>query len=69
MAIGNAVQEGLRVKIYNEKGQLTASVPARGKRAEDGLKGYTSTRVNIREGRLIRSYDEKGHHVGSVPAR
>ena len=68
MAIGNAVQRGTVVYIYNEDNKLNGSVPA-GNGPNDGLKGYTPSRVNVQRGSLIYSYDEHGRHVGSVPAR
>jgi len=68
MAIANAVQRGTLVYIYNDNNNLIGSVPA-GNGPNDGLKGYTSSRVNVQRGSLIYSYDEHGRHVGSVPAR
>lgn len=64
MAIGNAVQRGMLVYVYDEKGHQTASINARG----GSLAGYTSTAVNIKEGMLIYSYDEKGQPTGSTRA-
>jgi hypothetical protein len=68
MAIGNAVQRGLFVQVYDDKGRLTCSLPA-GNGPKDGLKGYTSSTVNIQRGSFIYSYDEKGRQKGSTPAR
>ena len=68
MAIGNAVQRGDFVYVYDEKNHQIFSQPA-GHGPQDGLKGYTSSRVNIRHGDFIYSYDEKGHQVGTQPAR
>lgn len=68
MAIGNAVQRGSLVYIYNEKNQQVATVSA-GTGKDDGLKGYTSSRVNVRRGSLIYSYDEHGRQVGTTAAR
>lgn len=67
MAIGNAVQRGSMVYIYNEKNQQVASVSA-GNGPNDGLKGYTGSRVNVRRGNMIYSYDERGCQVGSISA-
>lgn len=67
MAIGNAVQRGDFVYIYDEKGHATASVPAGGE-PKDGLKGYTSSTVNVRRGDFIYSHDEHGRAIGSTPA-
>lgn len=68
MAIGNAVQRGSYVYVYNERGRQTASIPA-GSGSNDGLKGYTSSTVNVRRGSYIYTHDEKGRQVGSTPAR
>ena len=68
MAIGNAVQKGSRVYIYDEKGKQLATVSA-GSGKDDGLKGYTSTTVNVRKGSLIYTYDEKGHQKSTTTAR
>lgn len=46
MAIGNAVQRGLFVYIYDENGRKTGLAPA-GSGKDDGLKGYTPSSVNI----------------------
>lgn len=68
MAIGNAVERGSYVYIYDEKGRQTAVVST-GSGRDDGLKGYTSSRVNVRRGPYIVSYDERGRQVGTAPAR
>jgi hypothetical protein len=68
MAIGNAVQRGSWVYIYDDKGRQIASVSA-GSDKGDGLTGYTSTTVNVRRGSWIYTYDEKGHQVRSTAAR
>lgn len=68
MAIGNAVQKGSLVYIYDEKGKQLATVSA-GSGKDDGLKGYTSTTVNVRKGSLIYTYDEKGHQKSTTTAR
>ncbi len=67
MAIGNAVERGTFIYIYDEKDRQVASVP-RGSQPGDGLKGYTPSRVNVKHGSFIYSYDEKGRQVGSTPA-
>ncbi len=67
MAIGNAVQRGHTVYIYDEKNRQVGSVNA-GSGPEDGLKGYTNSTVNVRRGSTIYTYDEKGHQIGSVHA-
>ena len=68
MAIGNAVQRGSFVYIYDDKGRQTGSAPA-GSGKNDGLKGYTSSSVNIQRGPFIYMHDEKGRQIGSTPAR
>ena len=68
MAIGNAVQRGRMVYIYDEKGRQIGSVPA-GTQVKDVLKGYTSTTVNVQRGSMIYTYDEKGRQVASTSAR
>lgn len=68
MAIGNAVQRGSFVYIYDEKGRQIGSVPA-GSGKDDGLKGYTSSTVNVRRGSFIYTHDERGRQTSSTPAR
>jgi hypothetical protein len=68
MAIGNAVQRGGFVFIYDEKGRQTGSVNL-GSDPKDGLKGYTSSVVNIQRSGFIHSCDEKGHIKSTIPAR
>lgn len=68
MPIGNAVQRGSFVYIYDEKGRQIGSVSA-GSGKDDGLKGYTSTTVNIRRGSFIYTHNEKGRQISSTPAR
>jgi hypothetical protein len=68
MAIGNAVQRGSFIYIYDEKGRQIASVGA-GSGPKDGLTGYTSSTVNVRRGSFIYSYDERGRQISSTPAR
>jgi len=68
MAIGNAVERGSLVYIYDEKGRQTATV-SKGSGANDGLKGYTSSTVNVRRGSLIHSFDEKGRQLSTSSAR
>lgn len=68
MAIGNAVQRGTTVHVYDEKGRPLFSKPA-GNDKDDGLKGYTSSAVNIRHSNRIYSYDEKGRQTASTLVR
>ena len=66
MAIGNAIQRGSYVYIYDENNRQTGSVPA-GSGPNDGLKGYTSSQVNVQRGSYIYSHDERGRQIGSKP--
>ena len=68
MAIGNAVQRGSFVYVYDEKNRQMFSKPA-GSGKDDGLKGYTILTINIRRGGFIYTYNEKGQQTGSTPAR
>lgn len=68
MAIGNAVQKGSFVYIYDERGRQTAMVSS-GTGKDDGLKGYTGSTVNIRKGSFIYSYNDKGHQTAMTSAR
>jgi hypothetical protein len=53
--------------MSNENNRQTGAVPA-GNGAKDGLKGYTSSQVNIQHGSFIYSYDEKGQQLSAIPA-
>lgn len=65
MAISNAVQSSGFVHIYNESGHITATIGV-GSEPDDGLKGYTSSSVNIKMGSFVHSYDEQGHVINTV---
>ncbi len=67
MAIGNVVQQGARLYIYNEKNSQTGSISV-GNGPKDGLKGYTSTTVNVQLGAFIYTYNERGSQISSRPA-
>ena len=68
MAIGNAVQNGRFVMVYDEKGlQLCVILVGHGR--GDGLMGYTSTTVSIRRSGFIDKYTEKGMQISSTFAR
>lgn len=67
MAIGNAVERGGWVYIYDENGRQVSAVSA-GSGPNDGLKGYTSLRVNVKRGGWIYSYDQNGRQIGAVSA-
>jgi hypothetical protein len=68
MAIGNAIQKGAFVYIYDEKGRQLATVSS-GAGANDGLKGYTGSTVNVRRGAYIYTHDEKGRQLSSTSVR
>ncbi len=68
MAIGNAVQRGSFVYVYDEKGRQMFTAPV-GTGKDDGLKGYTGSTVNIRRGNFIYTYNEKGQQTATTPAR
>lgn len=68
MAIGNAVQRGSLVYVYDEKGRQIAAISA-GSGPNDGLTGYTSSTVNVRRGSLIYSYDAHGRQIATTTAR
>ncbi len=68
MAIGNAVQRGKFVYVYDEKGRQLCALSG-GSGASDGLAGYTSGTVNIRRGAFIYTYDEKGRQKSVTSAR
>ncbi len=68
MAIGNAVQRGAFIYVYNERGQQITMIPA-GSGANDGLTGYTSSTVNVRRDAFIYTYNERGQQIGMTPAR
>ena len=60
--IGNAVERGGWVYIYDEKGHQTASIPAK-----KGLVGYTGSSVTVTDGAFNYIYDEKGHQTACIP--
>lgn len=68
MPIGNAVQKGSFVYIYDERGRKLATISA-GSGKNDGLTGYTSSTVNIRKGNFIYTYNEKGRTISTTSAR
>jgi hypothetical protein len=68
MAIGNAVERDQFVYVYDEKGYQPSTLFA-GNGLEDGLKGYTSTTVNVRLGAVIYTYNAEGRQLSSTLAR
>lgn len=68
MAIGNAVQRGSVVYVYDEKGRHLTTLSA-GVGPQDGLTGYTGASVSIRRGTIIYTYDERGRQISTTSAR
>lgn len=68
MAIGNAVQRGSFIYVYDEKGHQIAMI-AGGPGPNDGLTSYTSSTVNVRRNAFIYTYKERGQQIGMTPAR
>ena len=69
MAIGNVIQRGRTASVYDEKGRHIASIGLQGCQPDDGLKGYTSSTVNIQVGSVIYTYDEYGRSIAARGAR
>ena len=68
MAIGNAVERDHFVHVHDEKGYQLGTLFA-GNGPDDGLKGYTSTTVNVRLGAVIYTYNAEGRQLSSTLAR
>jgi hypothetical protein len=68
MPIGNVVERGSSIYVYDEKGRQLF-VKSRGRGPGDGVQGYTSGTVNIRQGNTIYTYDEKGRQISATSAR
>lgn len=68
MPIGNAVERGSVVYVYDERGRVLYT-KSRGHGPQDGLKGYTGGTVNIRIGSVIYTFDERGRQLATTPAR
>jgi hypothetical protein len=67
MAVGNAVQHGTLIYIYDENFRQTTSLSSAGCTPSDGLVGHTACSVHVRRGALIYAYDEQGHILSKVP--
>ena len=65
MPIGNAVQKGDWIYVYDPKGHQLASVACNSKKG-DGLKGYTAETFSVQKDGWIYTYDEKGHQLNSM---
>jgi hypothetical protein len=68
MPIGNVVQRGSLVYVYDERGRQISTIMA-GSGPSDGLTGYTSSTVNVRRGSVIYSYDTHGRQIATTIAR
>jgi hypothetical protein len=68
MAIGNVVQRGYWIYVYDEKGSQITAIGG-GNEPGDGLTGYTSSTVNVRRGYSIYTYDDKGQMLTATTAR
>jgi hypothetical protein len=66
--IANAVERSAFVYVYDERGRMIFTIPP-GSGPDDGLKGYTQSRLNVRRGAFISSCDEKDRQAGTVPAK
>lgn len=64
MPIGNVMERGRFVYIYDEKGRQIGTIGL--SFDEDQLSGYTSTTVSIKRGATTYLYDEKGRMTSSV---
>ncbi|MBY0355286.1 MAG: hypothetical protein K2Q12_06095 [Rickettsiales bacterium] len=69
MAIGNAIQKGAFVYVYDEKGKQLFAKSSGNVSKGDGLKGYTSTTVNIQRGAFIYTYNDKGNQLSAKSAK
>ncbi len=68
MPIGNAVQRGDYIYVYDTRGRQIFSLPASSADL-DGLCGFTGGSVSIRRGDYIYTYDDAGRQISSIPAR
>jgi hypothetical protein len=68
MAIGNAVQRGSSVYVYDDRGQYLFT-KATGSGSSDGVAGYTGSSVSVRVGNLVKTYDDKGHFQRQTAVR
>ncbi|WP_418185342.1 hypothetical protein ACNSOS_11095 [Aliarcobacter vitoriensis] len=62
MAIGNVMEKGNYVYIYDEKNQQTGMIsifPNNG----DRLMGYTSSTINVKKGSYVYTYNEKAQQI------
>lgn len=64
MAIGNAQEKGSQIFVYDEHGHMLFT-KFKGQKPGDGLKGYTSSTVNIQNGSQLITFDERGHQLSA----
>ena len=69
MAIGNVIEKHRVAYVYDERGRQIASIALQGNQPDDGLKGYTSSTVNIQRGNTIYTYNEHGRTIAARGAR
>jgi len=67
MSVGNAIQRGTLIYIYDENGRQTTSISSAGRFPSDGLDGHTAFAVRVRRGSLIYAYDEHGRIISKIP--
>ena len=67
MAIGNVLEKGNLIYVYDEKDKQLFAKPFNSKNG-DKLMGYTNSTVNIKKGNLVYTYDEKGKQINARPA-
>lgn len=69
MAIGNVVEDGGYIYVFDQNGNRTAAFGSPGHQyPDDGLKNFTSTTITIKSGSYLFLYDEQGNRTGSQPA-
>ena len=56
MAIGNVVQNGPMITIYDERGQQIGCIMA----GSGQLVGYTGLSVSVKNGPIVTIYNERG---------
>jgi hypothetical protein len=62
MAIGNVIQRGQTVYVYDDKGRQVSQHCAG---SGGSVTGYTSTTVNLKMGCQIYTFNEEGRQIGS----
>lgn len=57
--IGNVIQKGSTIYIYDEYNHVTGTIPV-GKNSNDGLKSFTGEFVNVQKNGILYSYNGRG---------